>query len=436
MPPKGSATKAIDECLSHFGWPRGDMEEASVRKKGDTWNESQIHADPLTGRTVRRITTAGLWNEKPAYHTNTTFTADGEFFIFATGRDGRSALCRAHAATGEVTQLTEAVDGIGSRQLAHKCSGEFDYGPDGISGIDACLAPASGWAAYWDGPALRAVNVHTLAERTLVEHIGDGWVGGVLSIDASEENVLAPLMPVHPDIFAGKGELRGYIDCFPEGKGMRTRYLLAPLAGGEPRDLLVDEGKGSAHCPHNPVDDDLILTDRDLPPFYWGGGDDWKSPRCWILRASTGELTPLPPRADQKFQVHAAWTWDGSAVVYHGLAKANGKPDWLWYVGVTKPDGSVIREWLLPDAPHYGHVSAAPDRPAIILDGHFSNDALRWLYYDSDEYRIEDICRHDTEWWSLPGQLTHPHPSTDRSGRWIAFNTARGGRSDVWLVTV
>ena len=63
-----------------------------MSKKGFTWNESETHTDPLTGRTVCRVTTAGQWNEKPAYHTNTTFTADGEFFIFATARAGRSAL--------------------------------------------------------------------------------------------------------------------------------------------------------------------------------------------------------------------------------------------------------------------------------------------------------------------------------------------------------
>ena len=109
--------------------------------------------------------------------------------------------------------------------------------------------------------------------------------------------------------------------------------------------------------------------------------------------------------------------------------------DWTWYVGVIRPNGERLREWVLPAAPHYGHVSAAANRPAIILDGHFSKDKLRWLYYDADEYRLEDICCHDSTWDSLLGQLTHPHPSTDKAGKYIAFNSPRDAHSEVWLVT-
>ncbi len=412
-----------------------------MQKKGDTWNESQTHTDELTGRTVRRVTTAGLWNEKPGYHTNTTFTADGEFFIFATGRDGKSALCKAHCATGDITLLTDWEDAMGSPQMAHKDPGEFPWGAEGIPGCVPCLAPKSGWAVYLDGWAVKAVNIRTLEQHTLACDLGQSWIAGVISIDASEKNVVIPMMPGHPELIAGKPHTKSYIESFPNGEGMATRYLTMPLTGGPHRDLLIDPGCGSAHCPHSPVDDDLICADRDLPSSFWGGGDDWKTPRCWTLRVSTGEFTPLPPRSEKKFQIHAAWTWDGQYIVYHGFDEAGDGPgengDWTWYVGVTKPNGEVFREWVLPHAPHYGHVSAAGgDRPAIILDGHISQDRLRFLYYDAEDYRLEDICKHDTDWWSLPGQLTHPHASTDRAGKWIAFNTAHGGRSDIWLVEV
>jgi len=49
--------------------------------KGDSWNESALAPDSITGRPVRRLTAAGF-NEKPTYHTNTAFTADGEFLVF------------------------------------------------------------------------------------------------------------------------------------------------------------------------------------------------------------------------------------------------------------------------------------------------------------------------------------------------------------------
>ncbi len=406
-------------------------------RKGDRWNESQTHTDELTGRLVRRIATGGTWNEKPTYHTNTTFTADGEHIIFATGRDGYSAVCAAHCETGEIAQLTDPIMGMGSVEMYQK-SDDFIFGPDGISGCILCVAPTSGWVVYAEGTQIHAVNMFTLEERLLMDH-GPEWLCGVLSVSPDEKHVLAPLTPAHPDDLAGRPRQAQYMQSFPEGKGMRTRYVQIPLTGGQAVDVMIDEGCGSAHCPHSPVDPDWVLTDRDLPPNYWGGGDDMKSPRCWSWQLSTGKLTALVPAAPKKFQVHAAWTWDGDYIVYHGMdapADSTNWDDWTWYVGVIRPNGQRLREWILPNAPHYGHVSAAPDRPAIILDGHLSDDRLRWLYYDQDDYRVEDICLHNTTWGSLPGQLTHPHPSTDRAGKYIAFNAAQGEHSEVWLVTV
>ena len=406
-------------------------------KKGDRWNESETHADRVTGRQVRRIATGGVWNEKPAYHTNTTFTTDGEFMIFASGRDDHSAVFAGHCETGDVIQLTDWCKGMGAEQMDQKGE-DFLFGPHGIAGVVLCIAPKTGWVAYNEGSRVSVVNLHTLEERLLVDY-GPEWICGVLSFSTDETYVLAPLMPAHPDDLAGVPRQAEYMHRFPEGEGMSTRYLKIPLTGGPATDLMIDEGCGSAHCPHSPVDSDWVLTDRDLPPNYWGGGDDMKSPRCWSWQLSTNTLTALPPNAPKKFQVHAAWTWDGQHIVYHGMdapADSTNWDDWTWYVGVIRPDGKRLREWILPNAPHYGHVSAAPDRPAIILDGHVSKDRLRWLYYDADDYRLEDICCHDSTWNSLPGQLTHPHPSTDKAGKYIAFNTARDAHSEVWLVTV
>jgi hypothetical protein len=405
--------------------------------KGARWNESEVHTDRVTGRTVRRVATGGTWNEKPAYHTNTTFTEDGEFMIFGSGREGRSAVFAAHTSSGDLIQLTEWYEGMGSDQMFQK-GDDFEFGPAGICGTVICIAPKTGWVAYNEGTRIHAVNLHTLEQRMLVDY-GPEYVCGVLSIDPNETYILAPLMPAHPDDLAGRPRQAEYIQSFPEGKGMSTRYLKIPLSGEPASELMIDEGRGSAHCPHSPVDADWVLTDRDLPPNYWGGGDDMKSPRCWSWQFSTGKLTALPPIAPKKFQVHAAWTWDGQHIVYHGMhapSDSTSWDDWTWYVGVIHPDGTPYREWILPDAPHYGHVSAAPGRPAVILDGHVSQERLRWLYYDADDYRLEDICCHDTTWSSLPGQMPHPHPSTDKAGKYIAFNSARGDHSEVWIVTV
>ncbi|MHC4985883.1 MAG: TolB-like translocation protein [Planctomycetota bacterium] len=402
-----------------------------IKHKGDTWNESSVHTDAETGRTVRRLTTSGLWNEKPTYHTNTAFSADGESLIFARAHEGRTAMLKCHVPTGELTQLTDPVDGVGSPWGVHKIGGESEYFDGrGISGIMACIAPKSRRVVFGVGRSVRIVHLDTFEEMMLLEDFGCEWVDGAMSVDPSETHALLPLMPAHPEVLAGREPTKSYVDTFAEG-GMVTRYVEIPLDGGASRIAFEDDGMGCAHCPHSPVDDDLILIDRDRPPIFWGGGDHGASTRCWTLRLSTGELTELRPRNDQRFQVHAAWTWDGECVVYHGFMREGG-----YYIGVIDKSGQVIQEYDLPDAGAYGHVSAAPDRPAIVLDGNVTEDKLTWIYYDRDEPRFETIATHGTEWRGIPGQYSDPHPQTDPTGRHIAYHVAKNKRTDIYAVTV
>ena len=401
-----------------------------MKHKGDTWNESSVYKDAHTGRSVRRLTTTGLWNEKPTYHTNTAFTADGEWLIFARAHEGRTAMMKCHVPSGQLTQLTEPVEGVGSPWGVHKIGASEYFDGRGISGLLACVAPHSRAAVFGVGRNIRHIHLDTLKEETLLDDFGVDWIDGGMSVNPSETHALLPLMPAHPEVREGKSPSKGYVECFAGG-GMRTRYVEIPLAGGESRIVFEDEGMGCAHCPHSPADDDLVLIDRDRAPMFWCGGDHGVSARCWVLRLSTGEMTGLSPRNEQRFQTHAAWTWNGECVVYHGFMREGG-----YYIGVIHRSGEVVREYELPRAGAYGHVSAAPDRPAIVLDGNVSEDKLTWLYYDRDQPRLETIAAHGTEWGAMPGQYSHPHPQTDPTGRWIAYHVAKNKRTDIYAVTV
>lgn len=401
-----------------------------LRRKGDTWNESTVAIDPVTARPVRRLTANG-YNEKPTYHTNTAFTADGEFMVFVSGRGEQTALIKAHLESGELTQLTTPVHGLVSRTDYHKLSAPRRCPGDGIDGTRVCVAPRTRWAVFIQGRSLRAVHLDSLAERTLIKDMGEEWIEGAISIDPTEVEAVVPLIPAHPDLREGRPPTCDYIAHFSASGGMRTRYVRVSLAGGQAETVFLDEGRGNAHCPHCPTDGKLVLIDRDLPPKFWCGGDDGKTNRCWILNLKTKALIPIIPRNRQRFQVHACWTFDGRNVFYHGWRAEGG-----WYVGVADRAGQIVREYDFPDAVGYGHVSADPNRQAIILDGNVTKDMLMWLHWDTDTPRLEPICRHATEWDSLWGQLHDPHPAADPTGRWIGFNAAHGGRSDVFVVDV
>lgn len=396
--------------------------------KGDTWNESESYRDPWTLRPVRRVTTTGLYNQTPTYHTNTAFSADGQHLIFASARNGGSALFRCDLPSGDITQLTDLIDGVGCRDELHKGGGVATGNGMGVTML-SCIAPRSGWIVYVVGRAFKAVHIHTLEERTLIEDIGPEWLAGMPSVDPEESHAVLPVMSAHPELAAGRRPTRGYMAHFAT-VGPKMRLLQVPLGGGEVETIYAEDGIGCAHCPHSPTDPDRILIDRDFPPRLWGGSDG-KTNRIWTLRPSSGQLTELPPQDAARFQVHCAWTWDGSGVLYHGRSAESG-----YFIGVTSPDGETIREFLFRDAGAYGHVSAMAGRPAILLDGNLSDDLLLWLYYDAAQPRVEVIARHGTNWGGLPWQYSHPHPLSDPTGRWVSFNAAQRGRSDVFVVDV
>jgi hypothetical protein len=179
---------------------------------------------------------------------------------------------------------------------------------------------------------------------------------------------------------------------------------------------------------------DLVYFDVNVPPLYWCGNDA-VTPRVWLVSDRGGEPHPLRPSFPGIFVVHAAWTWDGSAIAYHGFLSAAGYSSGI-FIGLTAVDGGSIRDYVFPDAHAYGHINPDPVRPALILDGDVLAGCLSWLYYDRAQPRVELICRHDTEWESMPGQYSHPHPQSDPTGRRISYNAARNGRSDVFVVEV
>ena len=220
--------------------------------KGETWNESELYRDPWTLRPVRRMTTRGLYNQSPNYHTNISFTADGEFLIFASAREDGSAIFKCHLATGDITQLIDTVPGIGGYGESHK--GGYSVGDGmGVSG-SMCLAPHSRWAVFKAGHALRTVHIETLEERTLIPNLGAEWVPGVPSIDPEETEVILSLMPAHPDLLAGHRPTRPYMESFADGIGMRLKLIRVPLAGGDVTTVYEEAGVGSAHAPHCPTD--------------------------------------------------------------------------------------------------------------------------------------------------------------------------------------
>ncbi|KPK82989.1 MAG: hypothetical protein AMJ81_08615 [Phycisphaerae bacterium SM23_33] len=399
---------------------------------GQAWNESQLTRDPLTGRPVRRLTSRGRINQTPTYHTNSGFSADGRYLVFASVRQGATWIIRAEVATGELKALWRA-PGIGDRSYIHRGMA-LDF-PDvdgrGICGNRVCVAPRSALAVFTCERAIHAVDLHTCQPRILLEDSGEQWIFGAPCISPDERHVVIALSSAHPDLRAGSRPRRRYLDV-PDHK---LRLVRVPIDGsGTVETLYEHQPAQSAHCAFCPADGNLLYFDLDLPPRYWGGSDG-KTPRIWLLDVSTGRVRPLKNDYPGPFQVHQAWLWDGSGMCYHGGLPGGGN-----YFGIADPAGRTRWERCYPQASFYGHNTPDARRPAIIIDGEFSQHLLQWLYYDDQDTvphpKLEPICAHSTQWGSIPGQYSHPHPLTDAAGQWISFTAAKAGRSDVYVVDV
>lgn len=401
---------------------------------GQTWNESVCSPDPLTGRTVRRLTSRGRVNQTPTYHTNSGFTADGRHLPFASVREGATWVLSADVESGELKALWRA-PGIGDRNYIHRGMSLTFRGVDGrgICGNRICVAPRSGLAVFAVERSLMAVDIHTCEARVLLEDCGEDWIFGAPCVSPDESHVAIALSSSHPEMRGGRWSLmpdHPYISY-----EHRLRLVRVPMDGSGASQILCEhpDPAQSAHCAYCPVDDNILYFDLDLPPRYWGGGDG-ETPRIWLLEIDSGTIRPLREHYPGSFQTHQAWLWDGSGMCYHGRADQGGE-----YFGVATLDGKIIWEHVFPDATFYGHHTPDARKPALIIDGAFSRDTLQWLYYDTPEHegpKLEPICVHGTEWGGLPGQYSHPHPLTDPSGRWISFTAAKEGRSDVYVVDV
>jgi hypothetical protein len=401
---------------------------------GDTWNESESYSDPLTGRSVRRLTSHGRINQTPTYHTNSGFTVDGACLAFASVREGTTWIVRADVASGDLFALWRA-PGIGDRNYIHRgmslCF--LDVDGRGICGNRVCMAPQSEVAVFTVERKVLAVDIHTCQARVLLDDCGDEWIFGAPCLSPDEEYVVITQSSSHPEMREGAWTLtpeRPYWDY-----AHSLRIVRVPLARSGEMEVLYEHPvpAQSAHCAFCPTNDHLLYFDLDLPPAYWRGGDG-HTPRIWLLDIATGQVRPLKMTYPGPFQTHQAWLWDGSGLCYHGHASTGGE-----YFGIAAPDGSVVWEQVFPDAFAYGHNTPDASRKALIIDGMFSTDTLHWLHWAESTERtpaLEPICIHGTEWGSLPGQYSHPHPLTDASGNWISFTSARAGRSDVYVVDV
>lgn len=215
---------------------------------------------------------------------------------------------------------------------------------------------------------------------------------------------------------------------------MPTTYLRVSIDTGAVEEVYHDPIFGSHHVQPCPSDPDLWLIDRDSTSMFWCGGDDYTSTRAYLLHSQKGKLIEIPPNDNYKIQIHTNWNRTGERIYYHGWAENGGT-----FIGVADQQGKVVWERNFP-ASHYGHVSTHTTKEAIITEGLLTRDLVLAIYYEDRDAtgtpRLEVMAQHNTLWGGLSGQFSHPHCHLSPDGKWLAYNKADKGRTDVYVVQI
>ncbi|MEI7833930.1 MAG: hypothetical protein WCJ56_12140 [bacterium] len=410
------------------------------------FNESRAFSDDVTGRPSRQLTVSGLYNQTPTYHLNTAFTADSRYLVFATAREGGSAIVKAEMSTGELTVLA-VTDGIGAGSALQGFAGPWCAGSagGGHNGNGMAVLQASNMVASVLGRSLRVYDLDTGAERILIGDVGAAYRFGnpVGSIDG--RHIFVTRAPEHPDLVAGMPRAeRGYFAaCTATFGGMPTDYLKVDISTGAVEVIFHEDVYGNNHIQPCPADPELLLIDRDAPPLFAHGSDGGKTTLCWTLDTRTNALTEIAPRDENGFQIHTNWDRTGTRIYYHGRSAREGNPIFTpnggHYIGVADRSGATLWEGWFPVF-NYGHVSTHTQADAIITDGLLTPDMVTAIHYtDLDATgtpRIEILARHNTLWDSVIGQYAHPHCHMSPDGRWLSYNRGEKGRTNLCVVQV
>ncbi|HEU5088178.1 MAG TPA: oligogalacturonate lyase family protein [Roseiflexaceae bacterium] len=385
---------------------------------GQTWpSEMRETRDGDTGRVIRRLTTEG--NNVHLYFTENSFDLNGGAIIFTSDRASgesraphespRYNLFRMNLDSGEITQLSDEPDGVGS----------------------VTKTPDSELIVYITGKAVRALNTATGETITLYEETGNFSLGAP-SIAANRRYV-AFCRNEKVDVPRGPN-YSGFKESFYRIKD--GRVTLAYLDGSGAHDAWRDT-HWLGHFQFCP-------TDSTIGSFCHEGPWNLVTQRIWLLDFVGGTVKPCFRQEERDSIGHEFWTHDGllfwdnrgpghdgtitsdrtQAVVTETAVNQN---EMVPFVGLSDKEGRVVRQI---DMPFYcNHYHANPANTVLVGD---DVDDLVLIDISGQQAKLDVLVRnHGTSWHT---QSSHCHPTWSWDGSKILYASDRGGRVNLYLV--
>lgn len=364
--------------------------------------EWQSFSDPVSGVSVQQLTNY-KGHSHHFYFTNPGWYSNDKKLLFASDRNNRTNLYSLDLASGAITQMTDLAPVPLPREV------EF---------LRACVSTVNNEAYFWHEYKLMALDLETLAQRTLYE-MPPNFDVSMINVTADGRYVCASISEDMSDRFP-VDLLRGYVGFRETWEARPLSRIMRVAVGGANEgqaDAVWEENYWVGHVNTSPTQPHLLTFCHEGP---WHLVDN----RIWGLDMNTGRVWRLREREEPDEIVgHEYWHADGLMISYHGR-KANGYK----FFGQMRYDGAEQQEYAFPH--NTGHIHSN-DFQMIVGDG--GKVVRLWRWNGSGFDGPKALCQHRS---SMHIQQTHVHPRFSADGSHVVFTSDVSGYGNVYRVAI
>ncbi len=343
-----------------------------------------------SGCRILQLTTSPA-DDSGLYFTNDGFVPQENSLVFASKRTGKWNLYYMNLTDGSFVQLTD--------------------GSVGATG--AAVSPATMEAYYLANRQIKAVNLHTYAERTLYT-LPAGYFASTLSVTNDGRTVA---FSVSEDIPIASKTDKIYSDMAERfAKKPWSAVIAVKTDGGGSGWEVHREKRWFSHTLINPRDPDLIL--------YCQEGEWNKVPqRMWLVNSDGGANRPLRPEEDPVVAIgHEFWLKDGLRIGYQCTTKTKGK-----CLGIANAQTGAYQEYPGMNDNHMQSNSAGT---LFVGDGQPKEPNLNLYRINNGRLDRTVLFRHGG---SYEQQYYHPHPIFTPDDQGVFFTNNRDGNGNIYI---
>jgi len=366
-------------------------------------SEVKEYRDADTGARVMQLT-GGDSDNVHLYFTSESFIGGSERLVFGSNRSGRFQFYLLEIRERKLVQLT---------------------GGEGVSPLQACLSPA-GRLFYFTGPALHALQLDTMDDRELYR-VPNGWKAHLATCTVKGDYVA---FGYREDLSVSTETGRIYSTMAETYHQHPACVIMRIQASNGQPEAIWGERMWMSHVLIHPHQPDLIV-------FCHEGGSH-VSQRMWTVNAAQArarKAQPLYPQKPGEFCVHEYFTRGGEVGFQYELEREGRRE---YYNAFIRPDGSWIRQYLLP-GPRPGHIQSNTANTLVVGDAGYlgpddrdGRNFISLMTHANGRASVRRLCRRK------PGdtQHSHGHPVFSLDDRWVLFNSRIGDRENIFMADV